>query len=95
MNKNDKLALKEIADHYGVAKQNIKCIEEMAELTQVLSKIYNNPFCGEMYEYIAQEIADVSIMLKQLIYLYRCKGEVNEIMHQKIARQLERIKNES
>lgn len=53
MNKNDKLALKEIADHYGVAKQNIKCIEEMAELTQVLSKIYNNPFCVEMYEHIA------------------------------------------
>ena len=46
MNKSDKLALKEIADHYGVAKQNIKCIEEMAELTQVMSKSNNNALCG-------------------------------------------------
>ena len=94
MNKNDKLALRDIADHYGVERQNIKCIEEMAELTQVLSKIYNNPFCEETYICIVQEIADVSVMLKQLIYLYRCKDKVNEIMHQKIARQLERMKNE-
>ena len=95
MNKNDKLALKEIADHYGLRTQSLKLIEEMAELTQSLSKLLINPYDGSIVENVEEEIADVNVMLKQLIYLCGIGDEVNEIMHQKIARQLERIKDES
>ena len=95
MNKSDKLALKEIADHYGLRTQSLKLIEEMAELTQSLSKLLIDPYDGSIVENVEEEIADVNVMLKQLIYLCGIGDEVNEIMHQKIARQLERIKNES
>lgn len=95
MNKNDKLALKDIADHYGLRVQSLKLIEEMAELTQSLSKLLIDPYDEGIDENVEEEVADVNIMLKQLIYLCSIEGEVNEIMHQKIARQLERIKDES
>ena len=95
MNKNDKLALKDIADHYGLRAQSLKLIEEMAELTQSLSKLLIDPYGEGIDENVEEEIADVNIMLKQLIYLCGIGDEVNEIMHQKIARQLERMKNES
>lgn len=95
MNKNDKLALKDIADHYGLRAQSLKLIEEMAELTQSLSKLLIDPYDEGIDENVEEEVADVNIMLKQLIYLCSIEDKVNKIMHQKITRQLERMKNES
>lgn len=95
MNKDDKLALMEIANHYGLRTQSLKLIEEMAELTQSLSKLLINPYDESIDENVDEEIADVNIMLKQLMYLCGSRQDVYKIMHQKIARQIERIRNES
>lgn len=96
MNKKDELALKEIADHYGPCLQGLQSIEEMAELTQALLKLFREPPNENERIYdVIEEIADVGIMLKQLTYLYDCKDEVNIMEQIKIARQLERIKDES
>lgn len=45
MNREDKI--KEIARHYGYEAQSRQCIEEMAELTQAINKMWRNSFlCG-------------------------------------------------
>ena len=64
-----------------------KTIEECAELIQALVKL-------ESRENTIEEIADVQIMLKQMLYLLDCEKEVEKVMEYKINRQLERIKEE-
>ena len=62
-----------------------KTIEECAELIQALAKL-------ESRENTIEEIADVQIMLKQMLYLLDCEKEMEKVMEYKINRQLERIK---
>lgn len=78
--------LKRIADYYGKKSQTLKAIEEMAELTQGLLK--NNVIN------IAEEIADVEIMLIQLKYLLKNEELVDVFKEMKIARQITRIEVE-
>ena len=47
-------------DHFGKSTQKLKLIEEMAELTQAILKNSN----------IAEELADVQIVLDQIKILY-------------------------
>jgi len=76
--------IKQLANHYGKQAQTLKCIEEKAELTQALCKNTN----------IAEEIADVEIMLEQIKYLYFIDDEeVEKIKEYKINRQIDRIAN--
>lgn len=53
-------------DHWGVHSQQIKCIEEMAELTQLLSKDANGFEVPK--ERIIEELIDVEIMIDQLLH---------------------------
>ncbi|MDT3387233.1 MAG: hypothetical protein LIR46_05645 [Bacteroidota bacterium] len=55
-------------DVYGIQAQIIKAIEEMAELTKELCK---DGGVGDRVDLIAEEMADVEIMLEQLRYVYR------------------------
>ena len=59
--------LKEIANTFGKEAQTIKAIEELSELIQALSKEIN--YKGNS-ENIAEEMADVQIMLYQLQFFY-------------------------
>ncbi len=77
--------IQKIADYYGLDNQLNKTIEECAELIQALVKL-------ESRENTIEEIADVQIMLKQMLYLLDCEKEVEKVMEYKINRQLERIK---
>lgn len=77
-NNNDKY---KIAEYFGIRKQTNQLIEEMAELTQA--------FCKEsrgLKSNIVEEIADVRLVLTQLIYLLNCEEEVQVIENQKIER---------
>ena len=89
--------LLKIVKHYGVLNQ-LKYIQtEYFELDEaILDKEYKESNCGTPYiRHIAEELADVLVMLKQIQYYYDIKDEdVKEIMKGKIERQLERIKNE-
>ena len=77
--------IQKIADYYGLDNQLNKTIEECAELIQALVKL-------ESRENTIEEIADVQIMLKQMLYLLDCEKEVEKVMEYKINRQLERMK---
>ena len=75
-------SLATIAEHYGLEKQKLKAIEEMAELTKALLK--------DDKKNIVEEIADVEIMIVQLKWLLSVHGPVADVKIQKIGRQLKR-----
>ena len=79
-----------IAQYYGKRNQELKTEEEMKEL---LYELYNNMIKGGVSENTPSEIADVIIMLNQLIYLYNIGDEVEKEIEFKVNRQIDRIKN--
>ena len=60
--------------YYGKYSQVDQLFEEMAELTKELSK---NNRGSDNVSSIAEEIADVEIMLDQMKILFNCSREVN------------------
>lgn len=90
-----------IADHYGYEPQSRQLIEEMAELTVAINKAWRKTFDTvdkipnmDDEERIVEEIADVEIMITQIEYLLGISAmELNNMIEQKLNRQLERIKN--
>lgn len=84
-----------IADHYGLESQLNILQEELAELIQAVSKYRR----GDP-SHIIEEIADVEIMLDQVVYLLDKKTSVDTEqliglhIEKKLRRQLKRIKEE-
>lgn len=90
---NDKL--KKIIKHYGVLPQLKYFQSEVYELTEAILWNELTPYSHEDTEHIAEEIADVMVMLKQFQLYYCIKDEeIKDIMKFKIDRQIERINNE-
>ena len=96
----NKQSIIEIAEFYGYDAQSRQCIEEMAELTVALNKMWREGmktdyFYSELKKNdIAEEIADVYIMLEQMKYLLNIyEDDIETIINRKILRQLERINN--
>lgn len=86
-------SLYKIYDYYSDDNQKMKLIEEMAELTQAILKY--RQCCGvEEYANYIEELADVSILLEQLIINIPCQDYFEDVREGKIRRTLERIKNE-
>ena len=86
--------LKKIADHYGLQAQKGMLIEEMAELMQAVNRFDRNPIEKNL-DAIAEEIADVEIMIAQAKYLYAIpQQKIDEITDCKIQRTLERMEVE-
>jgi NTP pyrophosphatase (non-canonical NTP hydrolase) len=78
--------LTNIANHYGLKHQLVKCKEELGELIEAIDSTND--------EAIIEEIADVEIMTEQLKQLM-CADRVVELYKDyKIARQLRRIAEE-
>ena len=87
MTTEQKRNLCSIIEHYGMANQQKKAIEEMSELIQELCR-----FDGINTEKLIDELADVVVMVEQLKILFDCHGEIEERINFKINRQLERMK---
>ena len=92
--------LLKIINNYGVMPQLKYFQSEVFELNEAIIRDveanYNWYECDgydERYkEHIAEEMADVTVMLKQFQYYYGISDkEIEEIMKYKINRQLERI----
>ena len=84
--------LLKIINNYGVLPQLKYFQSEVFELNEAIIK---HEALGCEYQHIAEEIADVLNMVEQFMYYYDIDiQDVIEIKHQKIHRQLERIKNE-
>jgi NTP pyrophosphatase (non-canonical NTP hydrolase) len=87
--------LKKIINTYGVAHQLKYFQSEVYELTEALleSVITKSPWIGT--DHIAEEIADVMVMLKQFqLYFDIGDKEIKDIMEFKIDRQIGRIEKE-
>lgn len=86
---NDKL--KFIADHYGKMNQLRQTEKELIELADVLNHFAD----GKAVDVeLIDELADVIIMIKQLIYLYDIEKPVSDRAAYKLNRQISRIKAE-
>ncbi len=100
--------LKQIIEHYGVMKQLKYFQSEVFELNEAIINMQNKKremegqtpeiveLTLEEYRYhIAEEIADVIVMLAQFKEYYGITDEqIDDVFDYKVARQLERIKNE-
>ena len=81
----------EIADHYGIDNQLHQLAEECSELAVEASHSARKGVTVKIIE----EMADVLLMIEQVIYLANIATEdIDECIKFKIDRQLERIKEE-
>lgn len=71
---------------YGAAAQEEIAIEECSELIQAITHKHR----GRQHN-IAEEIADVEIMLEQLKIINRCSLEVEKIRKEKVDRLFNRV----
>lgn len=85
MNRIRKLILTKAVDHYGRGPQRDKAIEELSELIRALARC-DGP------ENIAEEMADVRIMLDQLEIIFGNHDKVREQEYIKLTRLNERVK---
>lgn len=97
--------LLKIINHYGVMPQLKYFQSEVFELNEAIIREQEARFnyyegygfgdSDKIKGHIAEEIADVLVMLNQFKEYYNIKDEdINEIMEQKIDRQLKRIEDE-
>ena len=98
--KNDLL---KIINHYEVDNQLKKLNEEVFELIEAIrdyEEDYIKVDCDDyitqhLKKHIEEEFADVMVLLSQIKYYYELDSErIKKTMEEKIARQLERMKNE-
>ena len=97
MNSEEKIRY--IADYYGYEPQSRQLIEEMAELTVAINKLWRRHEYGATSKEIAkahmdvlEEIADVTVMLCQIQYLLGISSpELDYATERKLNRQIERI----
>ena len=84
-------AIGRIAEHYGAGAQSMQTCEECAELIQAVSKLTRG--VTEMrISALVEEIADVRIMMSQLMELYGIpEAEVAALVDVKLDRQISRI----
>lgn len=87
MTDQQKKRLYDIAlSQFGIRNQTDMLIEEMAELTQALLHDRRGRPSN-----IAEEIADVQIMLEQIVFFFRMEYDVGEQKHKKLCRLAERV----
>lgn len=86
--------IKMIAEYFGASRQYVKLIEELAELTQALTKFI---IYGEQDHLLAadvcSEIADVEILLEQIKGFLDQDPFIAREKVKKINRTIERIKS--
>jgi len=89
---------KQIINKYGVLTQLKYLQSEIFELNEAIIE-YEHLLSNGVYMsngYIAEELADVMVMLKQFQLHYEISNDIiQQIMYRKIDRQIERIAKES
>lgn len=92
----------ETMDRYGIEKQSLVAMEELAELQKAISKLVRNPeertkpleFKGLRHNLI-EEMADVIICMDQLKEYYNINhAEIQSVIASKQARQAKRLEEE-
>lgn len=97
--------VRKISRFYGYEPQSRQCIEEMAELTQAINKLWRtqnaikdldsfhyHPELIVARERVVEELADVQIMVSQLSHLLGSdEGELDGYINEKLDRQIKRM----
>lgn len=84
----------ENAEHYGYEPQSNMLVEEMAELTQAISK-YRRDNSKKNFDNVVEEISDVEVMLHQIKHLLGINPKyVEKTKIEKVNRVKERIARE-
>ena len=84
----------QIALYYGLESQTGKAVEENIELAHALIRFMEGKIPpSSMYE-LLEEIADVSIMIEQLVFLLDCRSEVKGLIDYKLKRTTDLIEDE-
>ncbi len=88
--------LLKIINHYGVIPQLKYFQSEVFELSEAIVRHDEEAYPNDIStEHIAEEIADVAVMLLQFKEYYHIDGnDILKIMNEKIDRQLKRIDKE-
>lgn len=84
--------LQRALDTYGSLPQIVMIFEEMSELQKELCKYLRGKYS---LENIAEEIADVEIMLEQMMMLFCCADDVRDWRRRKVARLKKRLDGDS
>lgn len=90
-------AYNKIIEYFGEKHQCWKAIEELAELTQAISRYLEADCCldaeamDNIIENLIEEIADATIVAEQLRLIFHCNDDVKLAMADKIERTLERM----
>jgi NTP pyrophosphatase (non-canonical NTP hydrolase) len=93
----NKEILKKAIKHYGTHNQMLKCIEECGELSRAVSRILielssDDGFTTkESEENLHEELADVLIMIDQVMMMFDCRDKVFEQGVRKLNRLKERL----
>ena len=88
MNPVEKYLFEKALSHYGPEEQIKMLYEEMAELQLAICKHGRG---ADNLDNIAEEIADVGIMLDQMRLLFNVETRSREIRGEKVARLAERM----
>ena len=92
----------ETMDRYGIERQSLVAMEELAELQKAISKLVRNPeektkpleFKGLRHNLI-EEMADVLICMDQLITFYKIDHcEIQDTIQTKQERQAKKLEEE-
>lgn len=93
----NKEILKKAIAHYGTHNQMLKCIEECGELSRAVSRILTELSSGdgfttnESMANLQEELADVTIMIEQMLMMFNCEKDVNQYIAFKLNRLKERL----
>ena len=84
--------LEENIKENGVALETVVAMEELAELIQAISKVKRYGFVGEYKDNLIEEIADVSIVIREIMMIFGLSdGDINEVIDSKIQRIKKRL----
>lgn len=85
---SDSVICRKAVEKFGIDIQQIVAMEELGELIQAISKIArwecSQSTLSEYIDNLAEEIADVEIMLEQLKQCYGCHIQANDHKRRKL-----------
>lgn len=92
MTENKSVIYTKCLEKWGFNSQIDLCIEEMAELTIALSKSKRRKRSEDWLASVYEEIADVTIMLEQMVNIFDGEVVIPQVIERKMERLLERLK---
>lgn len=86
---NRKKVYEDALIRYGKQNQLVVAIEEMSELQKEICKYFRHE--GKTQDFV-EEVADVCIMLEQIIFMFDLEDDVKRVMEEKVQRLKGRLR---